>query len=477
MTQPATKIAATPVPEVADDQVQMTEIVIYSLVMATMLGAIALLFSELMTFSASLDALSNVSLSDSYILIARLAAGIVILLLLKEAGVALLAYRQMVLTATASTPELHAPARTGKTVSIIVPAYNEAETIERTLASLLKSSYPILDIVIVDDGSTDETLAKAQTAAARSTRVPVTVLTQANGGKWRALNRGIAASKGELVLCVDADSMIDADALSIMVPHFDDAGVAAVCGQVSVRNKRGLIARLQALEYVVANGSARTAQSGDGCVLIVPGPIGLFRRAILDQVRQTFFADGETWRGEVVTGPFSPHTFAEDFELSVMIGSIGGRVVYEPAAKARTMVPETLRELLSQRYRWIRGSMQVNARFHDLEWSSKGGSGALRRWMTIAGIGDLYVVPIAGLLLMATAVWALLLGEVASLLSLWILVWLIHASAAIMFIRSHGEDLSLALLSPLQSLYGAVILTGVWTHAFIDQVTGRAMKW
>lgn len=189
MTQPATKIAATPVPEVADDQVQMTEIVIYSLVMATMLGAIALLFSELMTFSASLDALSNVSLSDSYILIARLAAGIVILLLLKEAGVALLAYRQMVLTATASTPELHAPARTGKTVSIIVPAYNEAETIERTLASLLKSSYPILDIVIVDDGSTDETLAKAQRLphAARACRSRCSPRrTAANGGRSTA---------------------------------------------------------------------------------------------------------------------------------------------------------------------------------------------------------------------------------------------------------------------------------------------------
>ena len=112
----------------------------------------------------------------------------------------------------------------------------------------------------------------------------VRVFTKPNGGKWSAHNYGLQHASGTLILCIDADSRIEAGALKLMVRHMRDKRVGAVSGQIRVRNRKSLLGLFQAFEYVLANGALRLSQGATGTVMVVPGPIGLFRREALDRV-------------------------------------------------------------------------------------------------------------------------------------------------------------------------------------------------
>ena len=127
---------------------------------------------------------------------------------------------------------------------------------------------------------------------------------------------------------------------------------------IRVRNRNSLVGLFQAFEYVLANGALRLSQSATGAVMVVPGPIGLFRREALERVQ----AENECSQGSEnheVPRPFSPLTFAEDFHLSLTMLTLGYRIEYEPHAIAHTKAPATLASLINQRYRWNRGTMQV----------------------------------------------------------------------------------------------------------------------
>ncbi len=228
-------------------------------------------------------------------------------------------------------------------VSIIVPAYNEGKVIESSIRSLLALDYPDFEIVVVDDGSEDDTYQKARRFEGYhgAHRIRVRVLTQPNGGKARALNRGIAVSDGPLVLCMDGDSKLTPDTLRKAVRHFASPSIGAVAGNVKVVNRRNLLCKLQALEYIEGLNLSRKAQGFFRIVNIIPGPIGLFRREVLEQVH--FYASD---------------TFAEDCDLTLDILMHGWRVKYEPEAIAYTEAPETLGDLYRQRYRWSRGILQ-----------------------------------------------------------------------------------------------------------------------
>ncbi len=163
------------------------------------------------------------------------------------------------------------------------------ECIEAALGSLLALDYPAYEIVMVDDGSPDRTLELARPFAGPHRTAhgscELRVFTKPNGGKWSAHNFGLQARPWRaLILCIDADSRRDPLSLRRLVRRLDNPQVAAVAGQIRVRNREGLLTRLQALEYVIANGTYRLAQSATGTVMVVPGPIGLFRRDVLDEV-------------------------------------------------------------------------------------------------------------------------------------------------------------------------------------------------
>ncbi len=227
-------------------------------------------------------------------------------------------------------------------VSVLVPAYNEGEVVEASIRSLMHLNYPRYEVIVIDDGSSDDTFVKSKRFEGTRGGVTVRVIRQPNAGKAHALNTGVNAARGEFVLCVDADSTLDPQTLRRALGHMEDPHVGAVAGNVKVVNRRNLLSRLQALEYVQGLNLVRKAQAFFRAVNIVPGPIGLFRRRAILEV-----------------GGYATDTFAEDCDITLSLIAHRWLVTYEPGAIAYTEAPESLQDLLKQRYRWTRGILQA----------------------------------------------------------------------------------------------------------------------
>jgi poly-beta-1,6-N-acetyl-D-glucosamine synthase len=227
-------------------------------------------------------------------------------------------------------------------VSVIMPVFNEGPVIRASLSSLLALDYPHFEVIVVDDGSSDQSYAKAVLLGLKNPNLNVRVLSKPNGGKADALNHGLAHAHGEIVVCVDGDGVVDSQALTHLVRHFSDPNVGAVAGNVRVANYKGFWSGMQALEYVQGYGLLKRAQNAAHVVLVVPGPLGAFRKQAIANV-----------------GAYESDTFAEDYDLTVKLLGAGWHVLYEPAAQVFTEAPESLADLIKQRYRWTRGSLQV----------------------------------------------------------------------------------------------------------------------
>ncbi len=362
-------------------------------------------------------------------------------------------------------------------VSIIVPAFNEEQTMEWSLRSLLELDYPDYEIVVVDDGSTDKTLALARPFAGRYNGCEVRVHTKPNGGKWAALNHGFHRSTGELVLCVDADSRLGDQALRSLVNRMADSGVSAVAGHVYVRNRINVLTRLQALEYAWC-GIVRMAQSFSRSVLVVPGPIGLFRRCVLEDVFVRFGAiEANPKKGEV-SGPFEGSTFAEDFDLSAAILTLGGRIVYEPQAVSYTTAPTSVYALLNQRYRWVRGSLQTVTKYFRRAWSNP----TLRHpwvtaWMIATYITDVVSLPFFLGVITSIIVHMACGGDPIPVLSWMLLFLVLSLNAQSYAVAMHGEKVTLLRMLLVYDFYQGLMLNGALVIGVIDELRRSRMRW
>ncbi|MFD3312189.1 bifunctional polysaccharide deacetylase/glycosyltransferase family 2 protein [Streptomyces sp. NPDC058694] len=222
-------------------------------------------------------------------------------------------------------------------VSVLVPAYNEEAGIESTVRSLLASDYPELQIVVIDDGSTDRTAELAE--GIEDPRV--LVVRKPNGGKAAALNTGLGHASHDILVMVDADTVFEPDAIHHLVQPLAHPAVGAVSGNTKVGNRRGLLAKWQHLEYCFGFNLDRRMFEVLECMTTVPGAIGAFRR---DAV--------------IGVGGVSDDTLAEDTDLTMALWRAGWRVLYEESAVAWTEVPTSLRQLWRQRYRWCFGTIQ-----------------------------------------------------------------------------------------------------------------------
>ncbi|WP_257539976.1 glycosyltransferase [Sphingobium sp. CFD-1] len=231
-------------------------------------------------------------------------------------------------------PPVHQPS-----VSVIIPAYNEARVIEASIRRVLASQYPGLQLIVADDGSKDATSATVASAFAGDPRV--TLLTLENGGKASALNRALAQAMGEIVIALDADTQFEPTTIARLARWFVDPAIGAVAGEARVGNRVNLVTRWQALEYITAQNLERRALAGFDAITVVPGAVGAWRRAALDAV-----------------GGYPEDTLAEDQDLTIAIQRAGWRVTYDPEAVAWTEAPEDFRALAKQRYRWAFGTLQ-----------------------------------------------------------------------------------------------------------------------
>ena len=363
-------------------------------------------------------------------------------------------------------------------VSIFVPCYNESGTIASALESLVELDYPNYEILVVNDGSTDDTLEQTRRVAANHGSV-IRVLDKPNGGKWSAHNLAFQHSTGELILCLDADSRLDRNALRRLVARMGDPRVAAVAGQMRVRNRVNPITFLQALEYMLANGAVRMAQGLFGSVLIVPGPIGFFRRSVLEEVWLRFTGRQEDGRPGRVDGPFEGDTFAEDFDLSLSILTLGGRIVYEPDAVSYTKAPERAFALVNQRYRWVRGAMQVLRKlFRRARREPELLTPRLVFWVVGTSLVDLALMPALHLLALAMA--PLLLSNLQGLAAaagVFAMLLAAHLTAAAFFVSLHRDRYRLLAGSPCYGPYCGFLLFSAWLISVWDELRGKRMRW
>lgn len=364
-------------------------------------------------------------------------------------------------------------------VSILLPAFNEAERIARTLDAIMAVNYPCIEVIVIDDGSTDDTFAIASRYAGERSGIRVRVLHKPNGGKSTALNLGFRESHGALVLCVDADSHLERNAVRRLVAVLEDPAIGAVGGQVRVRNRGSLLTRLQALEYALMNGMPRLAQSNFAHVLIAPGPVAMFRRSVLQDIWRRWGGghDEGTPHARDVKGPWEHDTFAEDCDLTLNTLQLGKRVVFEPAAISYTTSPDWLLPLLNQRYRWTRGNIQAVLkgwrRWHAVPNPPR----ALPLWLGIFIVESVLwpLVNVYGLLMFAGLL--IIVGEVGTLIPWYLVLLLIEINAAAFAVRTMGESKTLILLSPIFRSVYSVLLDVNTLLSTADELLRRRMTW
>jgi len=237
-------------------------------------------------------------------------------------------------------------------VSIIVPAYNEEINAIRTVNSLLAQDYPEMEIIFVDDGSNDNTFLKVSDTYKDNSIVQV--YTKINGGKASALNFGIQKSNSEFVVCIDADTQLKSDAVTLLMIKFDNENIGAVAGNVKVGNEVNMITRWQSIEYITSQNFDRRAFDLLNCITVIPGAIGAFRKDAI-----------------LIAGGFTIDTLAEDCDLTMRLLRNGYVVRNCIEAISYTEAPETFRQFLKQRFRWSFGVMQCFWKHRDTIFNPK----------------------------------------------------------------------------------------------------------
>jgi len=224
-------------------------------------------------------------------------------------------------------------------VSVVVPAFNEERVILRTINSLLTSDYKNIEIIVVDDGSTDNTFELVKGTYADERRV--SAFTKENGGKAEALNFGWRVAKGDVIIALDADTLFQPQTIGALAHRFADKTLGAVAGNAKVGNRINVVTKWQALEYVTSQNFDRRAFASLNCITVVPGSVGAWRRSVLEEA-----------------GGFSSDTLAEDQDLTIQIRKLGCRIGYEENAVGLTEAPDSLKNLAKQRFRWSYGTLQ-----------------------------------------------------------------------------------------------------------------------
>ncbi|HEX6535290.1 MAG TPA: glycosyltransferase [Gemmatimonadaceae bacterium] len=365
-----------------------------------------------------------------------------------------------------------APVTYAPSVSVIVPAYREEKVIVQTIASLVAQAYPgELEVVVVDDGSPDRTYETARAAFGDHPRVRI--YRKSNGGKASALNHGLAVARGEIVICLDADTVFAPNTVAELVEPLHDPAVGAVAGNAKVGNRVNLVTRWQAVEYVTSQNLDRRAFSLLNCITVVPGAVGAWRKALVEEV-----------------GGFREDTLAEDQDLTLAIRRRGHRIAYADAAIGYTEAPDSLGTLARQRFRWSFGTLQCVWKHRDVFFRPRYGSLGFVAFPNVA-IFQLFfpfVSPIADAMFLwsLVSVWLVRqqhggtyaltsLEQVLAYYAAFLLVdWL---ATMVGFVLEPGEDRSLGWLVFLQRFAYRQVMYWVVVRSFVAALRGRVVGW
>ncbi|MFJ9850585.1 bifunctional polysaccharide deacetylase/glycosyltransferase family 2 protein [Streptomyces sp. NPDC101150] len=340
-------------------------------------------------------------------------------------------------------------------VTVLVPAYNEAAGIEATVRSLLASTHRELQIIVIDDGSTDRTAELARGIADPR----VTVVQQPNSGKPGALGTGLRYARCEIIVMIDADTVFEPDALHRLIQPLADPTIGAVSGNTKVGNRRRLLGRWQHLEYVLGFNLDRRMFEVLECMPTVPGAIGAFRRDSLTAI-----------------GGISDDTLAEDTDLTMALWRVGRRVVYEETAIAWTEVPDTFGQLWRQRYRWCYGTLQSmwKHRHAVVEFGPAGRFG--RRGLTYLALFQI-VMPLFAPVVDVFALYGVCFGDTAQAVGVWLGFLAVQLVTAGYALRLDREKLRALWALPLQLFFYRQLLYLVVIQSVVTALLGTRLKW
>ncbi|MEV6488955.1 bifunctional polysaccharide deacetylase/glycosyltransferase family 2 protein, partial [Actinoplanes sp. NPDC051633] len=348
-----------------------------------------------------------------------------------------------------------APLRYLGPVSVIVPAHNEAANISGTVRSLVAGDYPGVQVIVVDDGSADGTPDIVEALGLPG----VVVIRQANRGKPAALNTGVRHAVHDILVLVDGDTVFEKDTIGRLVQPFRDPAVGAVSGNAKVVNRTGLLGRWQHLEYVMGFNLDRRMSDVGRCMATVPGAVGAFRRAAVEDV-----------------GGVSAQTLAEDTDFTMAIIRAGWEVVYEPAAIAWTEAPASLRQLWRQRYRWCYGTMQAMWK-HRRAVVQRGAAGRLGR----RGLGYLLLfqvlLPLTAPMVDIYAIHGLFFRRPAEVAAVWLGFTALQVITAGYALRLDRESYRPLWSLPLQQFVYRQLMYLVVVQATVMALGGGRLRW
>jgi peptidoglycan-N-acetylglucosamine deacetylase len=343
-------------------------------------------------------------------------------------------------------------------VSIVVPAYNEELNAVKTIQNLLQTDYPDFEIVFVDDGSSDRTYEVAKTSFGGNPKV--TVLTKPNGGKASALNYGIGISTGDFLVCIDADTLLQPQAIRLLISYFSNPLVGAVAGNVKVGNRMNLLTRWQHIEYITSQNFDRRAFDVLNAIMVVPGAIGAFRKsAVID------------------AGLFSTDTLAEDCDLTLRLLRKRYRVSSCNGALAYTEVPESIHMLVKQRFRWSFGIMQSFWKHHDLMFTRQRTN---MSWILLPHLLIFQLIlPLLSPIVDITLLFSLFMPNSWLIIILYLIYFGVDLSIAILSFRFDGEKFSPGLIPVffLQRILYRQLLWYVLVKSYLKAIKGELATW
>ncbi|MFI6649785.1 bifunctional polysaccharide deacetylase/glycosyltransferase family 2 protein [Streptomyces sp. NPDC050529] len=339
-------------------------------------------------------------------------------------------------------------------VSVLVPAYNESKCIANTVRSLMASDYP-LEVIVIDDGSTDGTADLVDRM-----RLPgVRVVRQRNAGKPAALNNGIAHARHDIIVMMDGDTVFEPSTVRELVQPFADPRVGAVAGNAKVGNRDSLIGAWQHIEYVMGFNLDRRMYDMLRCMPTIPGAVGAFRRDALNRI-----------------GGMSDDTLAEDTDVTMALHRDGWRVVYAENARAWTEAPESVQQLWSQRYRWSYGTMQAIWK-HRRAVIERGPSGRFGRVGLPFVALFMVVAPLLAPLIDVFLLYGLVFGPTEKTVVAWLGVLAVQAVCAAYAFRLDRERMTHLLSLPLQQVLYRQLMYVVLLQSWITALTGGRLRW
>jgi peptidoglycan-N-acetylglucosamine deacetylase len=327
----------------------------------------------------------------------------------------------------------------GLSVTVLIPAFNEARVIVASVQRILASTHQKLDVIVIDDGSTDGTAEAVRGAFADEPSVKL--IRVRNGGKARAINFGLQRATGDIVVVLDADTQFEPKTISRLVRWFADPKIGAVAGNAKVGNRINMLTRWQALEYITAQNLERRALATLGCITVVPGAVGAWRRECI-----------------VKLGGFPADTLAEDQDLTIQIQREGRKVVFDASAIAWTEAPDTIAGLAKQRFRWAFGTLQCIWKHRRMSLNPRYGA------LGLVALPQVWLFQI-------------LLALVSPLVDLALIVQLVRTLSDYL---QHGEQFNpenLLITASYYAAFVAVDLTAAIIAFLLERKEERSLLW